>query len=177
MNENMGVSPFAVPVVITADTRLTLEMLRVLMALYWFRGDQPEPSSFPRRSELSEICKIHPSNISHATKKLTEFGWLTKASGMYTLTIPNVISEMVELHKEKAQAQKEAMKRPYISPNIREMIFERDSYRCVKCSSYDDLCIDHRFPFSLGGSSEPDNLQTLCWDCNSKKGNRIEVAA
>lgn len=57
----------------------------------------------------------------------------------------------------------------------RQMVFERDAYRCVKCESYIKLCIDHIHPFSRGGSNEPDNLQTLCWDCNSKKGNNVEV--
>jgi 5-methylcytosine-specific restriction endonuclease McrA len=45
----------------------------------------------------------------------------------------------------------------------------------VKCASYKRLCIDHKYPYSLGGSDEPDNLQTLCWECNSKKSNKIEA--
>lgn len=63
-------------------------------------------------------------------------------------------------------------------PNrVKKLVFERDAYRCVKCQSYKDLCIDHIHPYSLGGSNEPDNLQILCWKCNSKKGTKVEVAA
>lgn len=61
-------------------------------------------------------------------------------------------------------------------PNkVRTMVFERNEYRCVKCGSYKRLCIDHIYPYSLGGSDDPDNLQTLCWVCNRKKSNKVEV--
>lgn len=29
-------------------------------------------------------------------------------------------------------------------------------------------------PISKGGKTEPDNLQTLCHDCNIRKGNDID---
>jgi hypothetical protein len=64
-----------------------------------------------------------------------------------------------------------------IPTKVKKFVFERDAYRCVKCQSYKDLCVDHIYPYSLGGTNEPDNLQILCWPCNSKKGTKIEVAA
>jgi 5-methylcytosine-specific restriction enzyme A len=51
----------------------------------------------------------------------------------------------------------------------------RDGYKCVFCgrnSQEISLEIDHIFPFSQGGSNKPDNLQTLCIDCNRGKGAR-----
>ena len=35
------------------------------------------------------------------------------------------------------------------------------------------LQIDHKIPFSLGGLTVLDNLQTLCSECNLSKGNRF----
>ncbi len=67
--------------------------------------------------------------------------------------------------------------RKRIPAKVKKLVFERDAYRCVKCQSYKDLCIDHKHPYSLGGSNEPDNLQILCWDCNSKKSNKVEELA
>lgn len=32
---------------------------------------------------------------------------------------------------------------------------------------------DHIFPKSKGGLDSPENYQTMCWECNSRKGNKI----
>lgn len=61
-----------------------------------------------------------------------------------------------------------------LSRSSKKAVFERDAYRCVKCSSHINLCVDHIHPWSLGGSNDMSNLQTLCWTCNSKKSNKIE---
>lgn len=87
-----------------------------------------------------------------------------KHSGEY-LTWPNEVRESEERQRKT------------ISTKVRKLIFERDAYRCVKCSSHINLCLDHIFPHSLGGSDEPENLQTLCWVCNNRKRDKIEVAA
>lgn len=62
--------------------------------------------------------------------------------------------------------------RAKISQPVRRLVFERDGYRCVTCGTSDDLTLDHIVPWSLGGSDTPDNLQTLCRVCNSRKGTR-----
>jgi 5-methylcytosine-specific restriction endonuclease McrA len=35
------------------------------------------------------------------------------------------------------------------------------------------LVVDHIYPRHLGGTSDPDNLQALCTQCNSRKGIKI----
>lgn len=62
-------------------------------------------------------------------------------------------------------------------PNVlRYTIYKRDGFRCVACghSAADGakLHIDHKLPFSLGGLTELNNLQTLCSDCNISKSNK-----
>lgn len=37
----------------------------------------------------------------------------------------------------------------------------------------ESLSLDHIHPHSRGGSDQPENLQTLCRSCNSKKGARL----
>lgn len=71
------------------------------------------------------------------------------------------------------QAQSNTRKRD-LSKSRKKEVLERDAYRCVKCGSHINLCVDHIHPWSLGGSNEPENLQTLCWICNSKKSNKVE---
>lgn len=51
-------------------------------------------------------------------------------------------------------------------------LIDRDGYGCKQCGTQDDLTIDHIVPVSKGGSDDPDNLQLLCQNCNSQKGDR-----
>lgn len=51
-------------------------------------------------------------------------------------------------------------------------VWERDDFRCRTCGARRFLTIDHIVPFSKGGLSVPENFQTLCRSCNSRKGNR-----
>jgi hypothetical protein len=57
-------------------------------------------------------------------------------------------------------------------PVLREMIFERDGRKCLKCGGTEFLSVDHIVPVFRGGTNEPSNLQTLCISCNCKKGTK-----
>jgi 5-methylcytosine-specific restriction endonuclease McrA len=52
-----------------------------------------------------------------------------------------------------------------ISPALRRAILERDGHTCTAdgCPSQHRLQIHHRIPWSQGGTTDPDNLITLCW--------------
>ncbi len=54
---------------------------------------------------------------------------------------------------------------------IRYQVFIRDGCKCVSCGSKDNLTLDHKLPKSRGGKTGVDNLQTMCYDCNRKKGH------
>lgn len=61
---------------------------------------------------------------------------------------------------------------------IREGVMRRDEGRCQECGSTEHLAIDHRVPWTEGGSStDPENLQVLCRTCNSRKGARMGPAS
>lgn len=59
---------------------------------------------------------------------------------------------------------------------MRYKILKRDGFKCVACgqsaSDGAKLHIDHIIPFSLGGLTELNNLQTLCSECNISKSNK-----
>lgn len=57
-----------------------------------------------------------------------------------------------------------------ISPKLALSIYRRDGFRCKHCGLTGDLTVDHILAESKGGSSNEENLQTLCRSCNSKKG-------
>lgn len=59
---------------------------------------------------------------------------------------------------------------------LRYKVLKKDNFKCVACgnSAVDGakLHIDHKIPFSLGGLTELNNLQTLCIECNISKSNK-----
>lgn len=66
------------------------------------------------------------------------------------------------------------MKRRNISPKKRYAVFERDNFTCQYCGrsvTKDNikLEVDHKIPYSKGGSDEMHNLITSCFDCNRGK--------
>ena len=60
-----------------------------------------------------------------------------------------------------------------IPEDIRWLVWERDNFTCQNCGVRRFLTVDHIVPESAGGTMVPDNLQTLCKSCNSRKGARI----
>lgn len=59
-----------------------------------------------------------------------------------------------------------------ISVRLRFEIFKRDDFRCMYCGRRSPdvvLEVDHIQPVCEGGSDDPLNLTTSCWDCNHGK--------
>ena len=91
-----------VPIEVVEDRRLTLEQMRVLLALFAFRNDKNRNLVWPGRGLLAEMTGMHVSNISSATTSLAALGWLTKKglggyskSTSYTLCWPDCSAPQV----------------------------------------------------------------------------------
>lgn len=69
-------------------------------------------------------------------------------------------------HKPKPAAKKETRSaRPW--RRIREIVLQRDKYKCVSCGQVSaDLEVDHIIPRNKGGSDLEGNLQSLCGFCH-----------
>ena len=98
----------------------------------------------------------------------------SKLSGSSVRSISNVrnksnVTQQLEFHKHKTQRE----------PNLRLRfkVLERDHFRCCICGaspakdSSVELEVDHIKPWSKGGETVLDNLQTLCKRCNSGKSD------
>lgn len=64
------------------------------------------------------------------------------------------------------------VERAKVSNKIRFAVFARDGNRCKYCGSTRDLEVDHIKPIAKGGKTYMNNLQTLCHNCNVKKGDK-----
>lgn len=60
---------------------------------------------------------------------------------------------------------------------LRYKVLKKDAFKCIACGRGAPdgvkLHIDHKTPFSLGGLTELNNLQTLCDECNISKSNKF----
>jgi 5-methylcytosine-specific restriction endonuclease McrA len=56
---------------------------------------------------------------------------------------------------------------------MKEEFYRRDGWVCLACGKDHILSIDHIIPQAKGGQNTVDNLQTLCLECNGKKGTSI----
>ena len=64
-----------------------------------------------------------------------------------------------------------------ISDKLRYQVLKRDCFKCCACGASPakdpsvELHIDHIIPWSKGGETSLENLQTLCSRCNLGKGD------
>ena len=64
-----------------------------------------------------------------------------------------------------------------ISDKLRYQVLKRDNFKCCACGASPaknasvELHVDHVVPWSKGGETTLDNLQTLCAKCNLGKGD------
>lgn len=75
---------------------------------------------------------------------------------------------------ESAETHPNRARRPTMPSSKRFAVLARDNYTCQYCGRKPPdvtLQIDHRLPFSLGGTDELRNLVTACSECNGGKSN------
>ncbi|MBR0256284.1 MAG: HNH endonuclease [Synergistaceae bacterium] len=95
-------------------------------------------------------------------------------------------AELQEYKRHRNLRQQDTMEqyrreieRQMITPGLRYDIMRRDNFRCQICgrTAQDGvkLEVDHKKPIAKGGRTEPNNLWTLCWDCNRGKGAKYDL--
>lgn len=166
--------PFA-PNRILSDKELFDEMERI-----WNKvGQRPSRTEW----EMSE------PKISYNTYKQRFGGWTNAClkfieykTGGDILADDFVLPDREEQktqRENKVEYKKENSRN--ISLSVRLEVLSRDKFRCVFCGKSPatdigtKLHIDHIEPFSKGGKSTLENLQTLCEECNLGKSNRVVI--
>lgn len=94
--------------------------------------------------------------------------------------VPDAADPVFENHDEEKQPNHQKGHR---EPNLRLRfkVMQRDNFKCCLCgrSPATDpsiiLVVDHIYPWSKGGETTYDNLQTLCEECNLGKSDLTET--
>jgi 5-methylcytosine-specific restriction endonuclease McrA len=116
---------------------------------------------------------------SHAAERREVLASLLRSFDPMGLHCPDdVASALAQLVAEAADVAKGLGWEPNrraIPSRLRTLVYRRDGYVCVECGADDvtRLTLDHRVPVTLGGQDAPENLRTLCRECNSQKGTSL----
>ncbi len=120
--------------------------------------------------EIAEQVNLwHQQNAKAKGKKRGPI--TTDAGVMYQAAKLGYISqdEAEAYHKQykKIQARKK-----YVSKKVRAVVLQRDDNKCLICGALEGLRVKHIVSITHGGTSEADNLQTLCASCyQNEKGH------
>lgn len=134
----------------------------------------------------AQALAVYVNSIAYCCRWGIDYAFKTHAQHVCKKPAP-VVRELVEHgfwfplpdgsfgveHEGTLWRRGDPRQRAAIPVRIRALVMERDGYACVECGSTTGLSIDHIWPYSKGGTDEPDNLRVLCQSCNSKKGNRV----
>lgn len=134
-----------------------------------------------------EICRKYnvPFQVSYIEFKNENEAriWIIRKELTRRNLSPDKISYLRgALYLTQKQIDKETMaeftkkQRGLVSNGLRYDVMKRDGFKCKMCGlDANDgikLVVDHINPIANGGKTEMNNLQTLCWNCNSGKSDK-----
>lgn len=137
-----------------------------LLSLWQHYGRQP------RRSELAQ----QPSTISQTPYNRRFGSWSTALEAFVTYANASDAEPPVAHNTETTR--RTTGREP--SLRLRWRVLQRDRFTCCACGATPalapsvELHVDHMVPWSKGGETVPENLQTLCSACNLGKANEYE---
>ena len=96
----------------------------------------------------------------------------------YVFHLSDVETALGQIEKKNQYEICKERERALMTPSLRYDIMKRDQFRCVLCGASQKegakLHVDHIYPISKGGKTEPNNLRTLCDQCNLGKRDKYD---
>ncbi len=140
-----------------------LDLFHNLLGVWELFGRQPKYSEINKNHSAYSI-DVYTRRFGSWRRTLEQFvAWANSED----LENPPLINTML--------APRRLSRQP--SERLRFIILERDRFTCCACGATPishpgtKLCADHVIPWSKGGETTHDNLQTLCSRCNLGKGD------
>lgn len=143
------------------EEKLFSEMQRIWKTL----GHRPSRTEW----EMSD------ASIHYNTYRRRYGGWINACIKFIEYQMGTSLSTEISLPQSHS---KSSCNKRDIPLKLRLKVLNQDGFTCVYCGKSPaldrgvSLHIDHRIPFSRGGKTTIDNLQTLCSECNLGKGNQ-----
>ena len=142
------------------------DLFENILTIWQFKGKQPV------RRDLA----IRPSQISQGpyNRRFNSWSYALKAFINYAnqKEINNTNIQSNDLEKRNRTSRDPSLR-------LRFQILKQDNFCCRQCGASPakdnsvELHVDHMVPWSKGGETVVDNLQTLCSKCNLGKSNLV----
>ena len=153
------------------------ELFKNIESVWISLGRQPKYEEF--KKPLSKYSAgTYENRFGSFRKALEAFvHYINNENGLETVNDFNETDEQISKvnvvikHKTKRE----------ISERMRFRILLRDGFSCRKCGKSPmkeigvELHVDHILPWSKGGETVEENLETKCLKCNLGKGNAFNV--
>ena len=148
------------------EKNVTIDALLDNLRIVWIaKGRQP----------VYRDMAIPPSQYSGSTYDARFSGW---RNALHAFVAAFDQDEQDLVHYELEGGSNKINKRTTRDPSLalRFFVLKRDNFRCVACGRSPAtiaglaLEVDHIHVWSNGGETVAENLQSLCFDCNRRKG-------
>lgn len=141
------------------------QLFENILTIWSYKGKQPT------RRDLS----LYPSKISQSPYNRKFKSWSNALMAFIQFANQSEIdykknNSMTNIRKEKQTNRDPSLR-------LRFQVLKRDNFSCRKCGASPvkdprvELHIDHILPWSKGGETILENLETLCVKCNLGKSN------
>ena len=141
------------------------ELSENILRLWEYYGRQP------RRRD----CANPPSTISDYPYNRRFGSWTAALQAFVEFANGSDIEEIADSSNSVIPKKRKSGRDPSI--RLRWKVLQRDNFKCCACGSSPaitpgvELHVDHIIPWSKGGETIFENLQTLCSKCNLGKSN------
>ncbi|MFV8467648.1 HNH endonuclease family protein [Mycoplasma sp. 46852] len=128
------------------------------------KNKQCKPILKYKRTELNDF-------IVYYSKVLKKAGFIIKKD--YYENLVNGYLQNINLDKNRLFSDN--IKRELFDESQKELMGNKEAVKCNNCKQYfyyEDLQVDHIYPWSKGGTTTKDNAQLLCTRCNIIKSNK-----
>jgi hypothetical protein len=157
------------------------ELFDNLRNIWTVLGRQPKHDEVHNKSVSSTYsASTYKRHFGSWRKALEAFVRYVNDESAEVNALPNSLVNQVEPSCNQSNNVMSHKTKRDISERLRFSILLRDGFRCQSCGQSPisspgiELHVDHIVPWSKGGETIRDNLQTKCKECNLGKGNAFD---